>query len=232
MSALLISVRDAAEARLALDAGAGLIDVKEPARGPLGRADDAVLTAVLEAVAGRRPVSAALGELSDGAALPAGLGGLAFVKWGLAGAAADWPERLATLRRQVEAASACAVVVAAYADHRRAGAPAPREVCHQAVAAGHRAVLLDTFAKDGTTLLDWLSLTELAELVLACRAGGVRVALAGGLGPRHIEALLHLRPDWFAVRGSACAGGARGGTLDGGRVRALADLVSRARPAG
>src|SRR5262245_13850027 len=62
---LLVSVRSAAEAHAALAGGADLIDVKEPSRGPLGRADDSVISAVLVAVHGRRPVSAAMGELAD-----------------------------------------------------------------------------------------------------------------------------------------------------------------------
>ncbi|HKB38458.1 MAG TPA: (5-formylfuran-3-yl)methyl phosphate synthase, partial [Gemmataceae bacterium] len=82
---LLVSVRSAREAEAALAGGADVIDVKEPRRGPLGRADNAVLRAVLVAIAGRRPVSAALGELIEdggGSPLPAGV---RFVKWGLAG---------------------------------------------------------------------------------------------------------------------------------------------------
>ncbi len=93
MTALLVSVRSAAEAEAALAGGAALIDVKEPARGALGRADDAVIADVVRAVAGRAPVSAALGELRDGApALPAGLGLLSFVKCGLAGCAGKNPQ--------------------------------------------------------------------------------------------------------------------------------------------
>src|SRR3954468_22924345 len=92
---LLISVRGAGEGEGALRGGADAIDVKEPRRGPLGRADDATVAAVVAGVAGRRPVSAALGELVEaGAAAPA-VPGLAFVKWGLAGAAATaWQRRL------------------------------------------------------------------------------------------------------------------------------------------
>ncbi len=62
---LLVSVRDAAEAAASLAGGADLIDVKEPARGPLGRADAATIAAVVQAVGGRVPVSAALGELRE-----------------------------------------------------------------------------------------------------------------------------------------------------------------------
>ena len=87
---LLVSVRSTEEAATALEGGAALIDVKEPGRGPLGRADDAVVRAVLNVVAGRRPVSAALGELPEGgmecASLPSSL---AFVKWGLASRGTD-----------------------------------------------------------------------------------------------------------------------------------------------
>src|SRR5207248_4650901 len=83
---LLVSVRNRAEAEAALAGGADLIDVKEPKRGALGAADARTLAAVVAAVAGRRPVSAALGELREtfwkG---PPALPGLAYVKWGLAG---------------------------------------------------------------------------------------------------------------------------------------------------
>ena len=41
MAGLLVSVRSADEARTALAGGATVIDVKEPERGPLGRADPA-----------------------------------------------------------------------------------------------------------------------------------------------------------------------------------------------
>ena len=63
MTQLLVSVRSAEEAEAALHGGAALIDVKEPRRGALGRASDGILADVVRTVAGRRPVSAALGEL-------------------------------------------------------------------------------------------------------------------------------------------------------------------------
>src|SRR5262249_35138064 len=59
------SVRSAREAVAAPDGGSGLIDVKEPAAGSLGRVADEVIAAVIRAVAGRRPVSAGRGELAE-----------------------------------------------------------------------------------------------------------------------------------------------------------------------
>src|SRR4051794_5358072 len=87
---LLVSVRSAEEAEAALAGGAGLIDVKEPARGSLGAADPTVIAEVLHAVGGRAPVSAALGELLD-APMELPRSELSFVKWGLSGAQGkDW----------------------------------------------------------------------------------------------------------------------------------------------
>src|SRR5947209_83593 len=118
-SRLLVSVRSAAEASAARRGGAALIDVKEPRHGALGRAAAAVVADVVATVAGRLPVSAALGELPEGGPLPDALAGLAFVKWGLAGAAAlpDWQTQLGRRAEQVQAvAPGCTVVAVAYAD--------------------------------------------------------------------------------------------------------------------
>ena len=227
VSGLLVSVRSADEATMALAAGAALIDVKEPAQGPLGRAPDRVRAEVRAAVAGRVPLSAAFGELRCGLPDPApDLEGLAFAKWGLAGCTArDWQGLLLEARAWVEARGDCRLVVTAYADWRRVNAPAPQDVCHFAAHKRAAALLLDTGHKDGSTLLDWLSGTAIAEMVEQCRSSGVRVALAGSLGVREIEALRGVRPDWFAVRSAVCVGGKRTGTIDAGRVRELVELV-------
>ena len=65
MTRLLVSVRSLDEARVALEAGVDLIDLKEPARGPLGAVDLEVVEAVSQFVASRVPTSTALGELID-----------------------------------------------------------------------------------------------------------------------------------------------------------------------
>lgn len=62
---LLVSVRNAEEAVQAADSGADIIDVKEPEFGSLGFAGGATIREVVDAVAGRIPVSAALGECLD-----------------------------------------------------------------------------------------------------------------------------------------------------------------------
>ena len=213
--------------------GADVIDVKEPARGPLGRADDAVFAEVLVRVAGRRPVSAALGELCPNA-VPGATPGLRYVKWGLAGWGRNdgWQEQLRNmygLRHRAETSlrpdgeCGCEVVPVANADWERAGAPPVEEVVNFVCRFGS-IVLIDTFNKmPGQTLLDVLSPAAIVRLCRACRAGGVKVALAGSLRAGQMVELRAAEPDWFAVRGAACIDGRRDLPISAGRVQ---DLIS------
>lgn len=222
---LLISVRSADEARLALQGGAALIDVKEPARGPLGRADDAQIAAVVAAVAGRVPVSAALGELLERGELPPGARELDFVKWGLAGCASqDWPR---LLRQQGPGA-----VIVAYADAHLAGAPGVDDVLAFAASRPWPAavMLIDTFDKTSRrTLLDWLPLEKLTVIIGDCRAAGVRLALAGSLGRDEVRRLAPLGPDWIGVRGAVCVESQRQARLEAERVAELCRLIESLR---
>jgi uncharacterized protein (UPF0264 family) len=227
MTELLISVRSPQEAWAAFQGGAAVIDVKEPCCGSLGRAPDETIAAVIRCVAGRRLVSAAMGELVEG--LPSFPGaGLAYLKWGLAGSRgrACWRDELARAIAQMrEANPSCRAVAVAYADWHRADAPPPEEVC--AFACGHPcgAFLVDTWRKDGTTLLDWLSRSAIDKLRQNCLQRGVRVALAGSLTAVQIRLLRDCEPAWFAVRGAACHGRRREQTIDPLAVRRLADLI-------
>jgi uncharacterized protein (UPF0264 family) len=226
MTQLLVSVRSVSEAAAALAGGAALIDVKEPANGSLGRADAGTTTDILRFVAGRRPVSAALGELTEGA-FPC-IPGLNYVKWGLAGCARlNWRRDLAEAANRLrQVPDYGAVVVAAYADCQRADSPTPQEVAAFAVEHHWPVVLLDTWKKDGASLFDWLPLPYVADLSRRCQAAGVRVALAGALGFDHLEMIRELRPDWLAVRGAVCHSGSRIGVIDPERIRWLASALA------
>src|SRR5947199_258894 len=114
----------AAEAAVALQAGVDLLDVKEPARGPLGKADERVIEEVVRCAVGRVPVSAALGELrdvskpreaSDTSRLPPGI---TYGKLGLAGCGCwpDWPKRWAAALERLP--GGVTPVAVAYADWR------------------------------------------------------------------------------------------------------------------
>jgi uncharacterized protein (UPF0264 family) len=225
---LLVSVRSADEAAAAVAGGAALIDVKEPANGPLGVAHHETVAAVLAAVGGAVPVSAALGEWSPHAVteahwhlrLP-----LAFVKWGLAGYGnpPSWGEDLLDARRQVPAPTE--VVCVAYADWQAANAPPPAELVKFAKRFRYRAFLFDTFAKDGSTLLDHLPIAELKELVTSLKRSSVQVAVGGSLKLDQVKQLKPIGADWLAVRGAVCVGGGRDADLDPVRLKRWADAL-------
>ncbi|MCU0705606.1 MAG: (5-formylfuran-3-yl)methyl phosphate synthase [Fimbriiglobus sp.] len=214
---LLVSVTSAEEAMAAVAAGVDLIDVKDPSRGPLGTAHHETAAAVLAAVNGAVPVSAALGEWSPAAIteahwhlkLP-----LTYIKWGLAGYGhpAGFGEDLLETRRRVPAS--IEVVAVAYADWETAKSPPPAEVVKFAKRYRYRAFLFDTFAKNGDTLLDHLTVAELTELVGSLKRGGIKVAVGGSVQFEQLKQLKTVGADWVAVRGAVCVGGKRGETLD------------------
>jgi hypothetical protein len=116
-------------------------------------------------------------------------------------------------------------VAVAYADHLQSNAPLPEAICRFAREARLGAFLLDTFTKDGRTLLDWLPLERIAQMREQCRRAGLPIALAGSLGAAQIDKLRRLQPDWFAVRGAVCRRGLRDGAIEPERVSELAKLL-------
>ena len=218
---LLVSVRSADEALEALAGGADVIDVKEPDRGALGRADNEVIAEVIATVAGRAPVSVAQGELTECKPRPVP-DGVRYVKWGLGNLTTQVAIVVSALRARPGPAQP---VLVAYADHCRAGSPDPAYLANLACQLRFSAFLLDTAVKDGSTLVDWIPIPALARLRTDLAGAGVRVALAGSLGKQQVKDLAPIAPDWLAVRGAVCDGG-RAGRVNAKRVRELKQLIS------
>ena len=227
---LLVSVRSVEEASAAMEGGAALIDIKEPSRGSLGRADASVIRAIAAAVGTRRPVSAALGEWADESrSLPDAE--LTYVKWGLAGCqrSPDWRhqfnELLIKQRPQF--------VLVAYADWQCANAPSVKDIFALASEHPGSIMLIDTHCKDSATgtghrrptLLDWLPAAWIENLCERARKAQVKIALAGSLGIAEICTLLSARPTWFAVRGAVCDQGDRQAGIQAEKVRQLVELI-------
>lgn len=226
---LLVSVRSADEVAAALAGGADLIDVKEPARGPLGMAEAEVVAAVLDRVNNRVPVSAALGEWSGNALTEAHWHlelKLSYVKWGLASYAPHpgWGEDLLDTRRELPIGTE--MVAVAYADWERAKSVPPAEVVKFAKRYRFRAFLLDTWGKDGKTLLDFMKPAEIRELVESLHRVRAVVALGGSLRPEQVKSLKGIAPDYYAVRSSACAAGKRDGVIDTSRVKKWKEAIA------
>lgn len=229
--ALLVSVRNAVEALAALEGGADVIDVKEPDRGSLGPADSATIAAIIDAVAGRAPVTAAAGELVDlirgeHMHLPAGI---ELFKIGLAGCRdlPHWKSRwLQTIDSIWAAPSAIAHAVAVvYADWRTAKAPAPEEVLAAAVDSGCPALLVDTWDKSSGGLFDHWTTQDICTLMQAAHARSLLFVLAGSLAGSSLTQAARLMPDLVAVRGAACDSG-RTSDVSADRVATLRKKIT------
>lgn len=225
---VLVSVSDATDARAALEAGADIIDAKDPAAGALGAVPVETLRAVHGAVNGRRPVSTALGDavdersIEESARVAAALGS-AFVKLAFAGQP-DTPavvRLLEAARRGAAGAwpSPVHVVAAAYADWKTARTgPSPARVIEAAGRGGASGVLIDTADKTGPGLFEHASHDTLADWVRNAHALGLWVALAGRLREDDLAAVAALGADVVGFRGAVCEGG-RTGRLSHERVR-------------
>ena len=235
---LLVSVVDAAEARLALVGGVDVVDVKNPAEGSLGAPAPAVIAQVRAAVPAEQPLSVAIGDLPSlpGTAALAALGaaraGAAYVKIGLWGPSTT-ADAVAVLRAAREAVDGDAEVVAvAYADAARVPSRPlpPRDLVTAARDAGVSGCLLDTAVKDGRGLLAWLAPEALTEMVAEAHAAGLEMALAGELRAEDLPTVRATGADIAGVRSAACCDGRRTAPLDPDRIARLRAVCGAPAP--
>lgn len=237
---LLVSVRSVVEAAEAAAGGAAIVDVKEPARGPLGQADPQVTAEVIRLVGSRASCTLACGELADGAAgILAHLRAVidlidadgempAAVKAGPAGVDLVAWERAFTAVASALPPEVAAVAVA-YADWDTCRAPDPEALIGAAAACGATALLIDTCDKSGPGLLRRHPASRVAEWVARGHAAGMLVALAGRLTPADIATAIVSGADVVGVRSAACVGG-RLGDVDRGHVVGLVGTLEASRP--
>lgn len=215
---LLVSVADAEEAEAAVEGGADIIDAKDPGAGPLGAVSLPALHDILRAVDGRRPVTAALGDAREEAAIRElasafVAAGVWLVKIGFAGHSST-PRARSLLAACLDGAahhsparSRRPVVAVAYADAIDAGAPSVNAIVGLAVAAGAHGVLVDTFSKDGPGLRELMSSKALAAALEPARQSGLMTAIAGRLSAGDLAWAFGHGADVVGVRGAACVHG-------------------------
>ena len=226
---LLVSVRNAEEARAAIEGGADIIDVKEPSNGSLGKANDAAISEIVETVRSLNrtmPVSIAMGELQDWEdAIPHLPAEADYIKLGLAHCASDWNwlTRWLEVRHQLLADKheLPGWVMVIYADWQLARTPRPKELILSAAQFACRGVLIDTFQKDGRSLLEVLPSCELAEITEAVHQAGLPLAVAGNLRKEDLPRIRPLAPQIVAIRSAACREGDREGMICPLAVRAF-----------
>ena len=232
---LLISVASAADAAAAVAGGADIIDAKDSLAGALGAVSVEVLREIHASVASARPVSAALGDASDEAAIERAAAafsaaGAAVVKVGFSGITS--PARAAALiaaavrGARTGSDDRAGVVAAAYADADHVASLAPAVLTEVAARAGAVGLLIDTADKRGPGLRRLVAPGALATLVAEAHDTGLFVVLAGKLTADDLPFVRDAGADIAGVRGAACDGG-RTGRVAAEKVRLLRSLLAR-----
>jgi (5-formylfuran-3-yl)methyl phosphate synthase len=228
---LLVSVRSRAEVAAALTGGAEIIDAKEPSKGSLGAVTSRVLAGIMRRVPPEVELSVALGDLLEPSQVQQLIGRLpllsrrsaTYLKLGFARVRSS--TRAGVLLQAAVSATRGhplnpRVIAVAYGDSDCAESPSPDALAGAASRAGAAGLLIDTYNKDGRTLLDLMVPGRLALLIQEVRSAGLTTAVAGALGPDDLPGLREAAPDIVGFRGAACEGG-RSGRVTEERVRLL-----------
>lgn len=232
---LMISVTNGDETRAALEGGADIIDIKNPAEGALGAPSPAMIQDVCLALKGRNPFSVALGEFPGKpcAAALAAIGSayfnpnfikLAFIPY-------TPPAEIAQTLQEIKKSLRCVqkpipVVAVAYADTLRYASWNLDQFSAIAMDNGAEGCLVDTWEKKNKSLLDYLSWEEIKQFISSCRSRQLFCGLAGSLRISDVIDITRLKPDIIGVRSAVCGGDRLGGTVS---VQAVKDLKIRIR---
>ena len=226
MTRMLASVANAAEAGVAVQLGADIIDLKDARRGALGAVSLDIARPSIAAVAGRSETSAALGDppyneeaLLERARALAALG-VDYLKL-----AVDAP----TLDRLGDSLSRLAGDVALigmmFADEKPDLA-----LLAKLAKLGFKGAMLDTRDKTRGRLIAHLEIVRLSEFCAQCRELRMMSGLAGSLEAPDVPRLLLVRPDVLGFRGALCRARDRQGAIDPIAVALIRDLIPRERP--
>ncbi|RLE50090.1 MAG: hypothetical protein DRJ31_02470 [Candidatus Methanomethylicota archaeon] len=212
---VLISVRDREEADIALKAGVDILDIKEPMEGSLGAPSPQAIKQVVDLARNKVEVSAAIGDLdykpnqASLAALATASLGVDYIKLGMRGIS-SLADGIALVKQVKEALSFFnlkpKLVIASYGDYVRAGTLNPKQVLKIAETCEADFFMLDTYIKDGKSLLSFTSLEQLKELIAKSHGLGLKIALAGSLSLDDALKLKPLEPDVLGFRKAACSG--------------------------
>lgn len=232
---LLVSVVSEMEVVPAVEGGADIIDVKNPAEGALGANFPHVIRGVCRLTPPELEVSATVGDAPNLpgtvslAALGAAVCGVHYVKVGLFGTRT--PREAVFLLREVCRAvrshvPSTRIIAAAYADAHKVNSLPPLTLPAVAAEAGADGCLLDTAVKGDGTLFSNLGDDRLQEFVAECREARLLCGLAGSLGAADIPHVCKFGADLIGVRTAACRGDRVSGFVDCIKVQGLKDLIA------
>lgn len=245
---LLVSVRDIPEAEIVVAAQVDWLDVKDPNRGPLGRPDLETALAIEQLAASLSPglrVSIALGESRETTMLElleyiqpfreATLFKLAFSNRNhgfpfeprSVGDFRNWSTLFRGLAGRLTPGRLIPVY---YADREFACGPSWSELVGLAVEVRANRILIDTFNKDGRSLVSHIDYGTLTKMIHAAAQRDLSVAIAGSLRKSEMPTLMRVGAAVIGVRGAACKASNREDSIDPTSLQELSSLF-KSRPA-
>ncbi|MEW8628090.1 MAG: (5-formylfuran-3-yl)methyl phosphate synthase [Candidatus Thiodiazotropha sp.] len=201
MTRMLASVVDRRELALAVEAGVDIIDLKNPQDGALGALPIETICNLVAQCAGRRPVSATVGDLpADPTRLTqaierTGATGVDYVKIGFFSG-----DRLTECLQAIrKLAGNHRLIAVLFADIE-----SPTDRLSEFASAGFHGVMLDTATKGAGGLLQHRDQQQLREFIDEAKSLDLLTGLAGSLRAEDIPQLLPLMPDYLGFRGALC----------------------------
>jgi uncharacterized protein (UPF0264 family) len=220
----LASVMSADEARICVQAGADIIDCKNPLAGALGALPVELVRTIVASVPGSVAVSATVGDLPNEPELVAGkvmdmaASGVRYVKVGFF----ERQGARETVRRLGELdLGTCRLVGLLLADRD----PDFDLVCDMAQA-GFAGAMLDTAEKSGGALPLVLSSVRIGAFIDTAHEHRLFAGLAGSLRIADVAPLSALGPDILGFRGALCARSDRRSEIDRDSVSAVARAMT------
>ena len=232
---LLVSAINLDEAKEALTGGADILDIKNPREGSLGANFSWVIKQISTYVNKSKVISTTVGDVDykpgtvSLAALGCAVSGSDYVKVGLYGTK-DYSQAKevmdAVVRTINDYDESITVVACGYADYYNVDSVSSADVIKVARDSNCDIAMLDTYNKDGRTLTDYTTRSDLEDFVEQSHSYGLKVALAGSVNQSHVQLLNDIGCDIMGVRGCVCSGGDRNtGHIDSSLVKKLKDNI-------
>jgi (5-formylfuran-3-yl)methyl phosphate synthase len=203
MTGMLASVNSVAEAKIVLDAGVDIIDIKNPHEGALGALKPEEVKSIVEFVNGEVLTSATIGDVtSDDPELlnyiiSMSETGVDYVKVGVFD---KQPSEYFINTIRVAASQGIKLVIVLFAENYQ-----QVDSVRSLMQSGISGIMLDTKEKNGKSLKTILNNNELEKFVETAKEFGLLTGLAGSLKFDDIEQLLPIKSDYLGFRGALCS---------------------------
>lgn len=233
MPQLLISVTSVKEAEIALQCGADIIDLKDPAHGALGALPLATINEITNFVqAQSKPhnklVSATIGDLPmQPNLLLESVNALSatqvdIIKIGFFKTPACESSVYQTCLDALATAcvSGLKLVAVLFAEYTY-----PENLLTAISNAGFYGVMYDTAEKNGATFQEYFTVEEIHAIANTVQVKGIMFGIAGSLCLEHVAAVKEIAPDYIGFRGGVCLGNQRRAQLSPEKIKELRELM-------